>query len=83
MKTIFYLLFRIDILFLEPNQISVNALLNIEVMICETIKYKMGVLKLIEDEIKENLEKVDINDETTLTLKKYKYIIRLGFLFTI
>jgi len=70
---LFYLLFRIDILFLEPNQISVNALLNIEVMICETIKYKMGVLKLIEDEIKENLEKVDINDETTLTLKKYKY----------
>jgi len=70
---LFYLIFRIDVLFLNSNKILHSALLNIKLMICETIEHKKNALYLIQDEIKENLDNVNINNETTLTLKKNKY----------
>jgi hypothetical protein len=50
-----------------------NSLLNTKLLVEQNVKSKMMGLVLIKDEIKENLDNIQITDNTVLTLKKKKY----------
>ena len=69
-----YIIFRIDLLFLDSGPSNyMNSLLNTKLLVEQDIKSKMMGLALIKDEIKENLDNIQITDNTVLTLKKKKY----------
>lgn len=73
-EKVFYIIFRIDLLFLDsgpPNYM--NSLLNTKLLVEQNAEYKMMELNLIKDEIKENLDNIQITDNTVLTLKKKKH----------
>ena len=71
-EEIFYIIFRIDFLFF--NNITDNSILeNVKLSIEETIEEKKAKLRLIQDKIKENIDRVKITNETKLTLKEENY----------
>ena len=70
-EEVFYIIFRIDLLFF--NQIDDDSILvKVKFEIDETIEEKKKKLYLIKNDIKENIDKLEITDETALTLKDEK-----------
>ena len=70
-EKVFYIIFRIDLLFLDSGPSNyMNSLLNTKLLVEQNVKSKMMGLVLIKDEIKENLDNIQITDNTVLTLKK-------------
>ena len=75
---VFYALFRIDLLIFNPILAYELSLINANLMINENINHKIEGLKLIENKIKENIDKIKINNDTILTLKENNYKFKLS-----
>ena len=61
---VFYAIFRIDLLILYPNTGDESSLIEVNLMINEARNHKKEGLQLIKDRIKEDLNKIKINDNT-------------------
>ena len=70
---VFYAIFRIDLLILYPNTGDESSLIEVNLMINEARNHKKEGLQLIKDRIKEDLNKIKINDNTILTVKENDY----------
>ena len=70
---VFYVIFRIDLLALNPKSGDKSSLAKVNLMINEDIKHKIEGLKLIEDKIEEDINKIKIKDDTVLTLNESGY----------
>ena len=73
---VFYAIFRIDLLVLNPKSGDKSSLAKVNLMINEDIKHKIEGLKLIEDKIEEDINKIKIKDDTVLTLNESGYIFK-------
>ena len=74
---IFYIIFRIDLIYFDhDNKIDPKKLLSATYLVDEGIEEKIKGLNLIKDEIKENIDDIEINENTILTLKKNKFKFR-------
>ena len=70
---VFYAIFRIDLLALNPKSGDKSSLAKVNLMINEDIKHKIEGLKLIEDKIEEDINKIKIKDDTILILNESGY----------
>jgi hypothetical protein len=70
---VFYAIFRIDLLILYPNTGDESSLIEVNLIINEARNHKKEGLQLIKDRIKEDLNKIKINDNTILTVKENDY----------
>ena len=71
-KEIFYIIFRIDLLFLNKTSEGVTILKSMVPSVTQTLEdIKKGLL-LIQDEIEENINSIKITRRTSLTLNKSK-----------
>ena len=70
---VFYAIFRIDLLILYPNTGDESSLIEVNLMINEARNHKKEGLQLIKDRIKEDLNKIKINDNTILTVEENDY----------
>ena len=70
-KVLYYIILRLDLMFF--NEIEDRSILQkIQYSIDETIEEKFQKLQLIKDKIKENIDLIEITEETELTLKSPK-----------
>ena len=70
---VFYAIFSIDLLILYPNTGDESSLIEVNLMINEAGNHKKEGLQLIKDRIKEDLNKIKINNNTILTVKEKDY----------
>ena len=71
---VFYIIFRIDLIFFNSQTIEDEALIRVNLMVNDNMNLKIRGLKLIKNEIKENMNKIKIMDNNTiLTLKSTGY----------
>ena len=70
---VFYVIFRLDLLVLNPKSGDKSSLAKVNLMINEDIKHKIEGLKLIGDKIEEDINKIKIKDDTVLALKESGY----------
>lgn len=71
---VFYIIFRIDLIFFNSQTIEDEALIRVNLMVNDNMNLKIKGLKLIKNEIKENINKIKIMDNNTmLTLKSTGY----------
>lgn len=70
---IFYIILRINLLYLKSRFYNNYSLIYVNLMVNEQISHKIQGLKLIKEEIKENIDKIKIDNNTVLTLKKNKF----------
>ena len=69
-STIFYVLFRIDLVFFDSIIYYEDLLLNAKLMVNQNLCDKIQALKNAKVQIKENIDNIIITDKTILTLKK-------------
>ena len=70
-KHIFYIILRIHLIYI--NSLFYDSLHYVNKMIDEKASNKIKGLKLIKNEIEENIDKIEINANTVLTLKEDKF----------
>ena len=67
---IFYIILRIYLLFFGKKENEDNTLLDVKYMVDQDLKYIKKTLKLIKENIKENIDKIIIKNDTELTTKE-------------
>jgi len=75
-EDLFYVIFTIDLIFFN-NLNNKDILLRIRSSVVETFEKKLEQIYLIKDNIKQNLDKIEIKENTVLCLKKPNFKFRI------